>query len=89
MVNPTVNNEEEALYLFGCDLTPYSQLTQMLWCTVFILLFGVLHAYILEIIIYVPLSRAAIGLALTLGQYFVFAGLSYLESLIGEPIKRR
>lgn len=70
------------------NLTPYSQLTQFLCCTAFVFVFYLVFGYFLELI-FTPPEAKPISLFITLVQFLFTVGLSYTESLIREPIKRR
>uniref|UniRef100_A0A1E1WA90 Adenosine 3'-phospho 5'-phosphosulfate transporter 2 n=1 Tax=Pectinophora gossypiella TaxID=13191 RepID=A0A1E1WA90_PECGO len=70
------------------NITPYSQFTQFACCTIFIFVCYLAYGYILELIFSNPEVKP-ISLYITLVQFFITMALSYVESMIRSPIKRK
>ncbi|XP_048487767.1 adenosine 3'-phospho 5'-phosphosulfate transporter 2 [Plutella xylostella] len=70
------------------DLTSYSPLVQFLSCCVFVFLCYLAYGYFLELIFSAPEVKS-ISLYITLVQFIITTLLSYVETLIRSPIKRK
>lgn len=70
------------------NLTPYSSLTQFLSCTAIVFICYLAYGYFLELIFSKPEVKP-ISLFITLVQFCITMCLSYAESLIRNPIKRK
>ncbi|XP_063892840.1 adenosine 3'-phospho 5'-phosphosulfate transporter 2 isoform X1 [Helicoverpa armigera] len=70
------------------NLTPYSQLTQFLCCSIFVFVFYLAYGYFLELI-FAKSEVKPVSLYITLVQFLMTMALSYVESLIRNPIKRK
>lgn len=70
------------------NLTPYSELTQFLLCLIFVFVFYLAYGYFLELI-FSNTEVKPISLYITLVQFLMTMALSYVESLIRNPIKRK
>lgn len=70
------------------DITNYSQLTQFLCCSIFVFIFYLAYGYFLELIFAKPEVKP-VSLYITLVQFMITMLLSYGESWIRNPIKRK
>lgn len=70
------------------DITNYSKLTQFLSCSIFVFIFYLAYGYFLELIFAKPEVKP-ISLYITLVQFMITMLLSYGESWIRNPIKRK
>lgn len=86
---PTSQTDRSAEINILCfNLTPYNPLTQFLSCTAFVFVCYLAYGYFLELIFSKPEVKP-VSLYITLIQFFITTALSYVESLIRNPIKRR
>lgn len=81
----TTRNEVNILCF---DLTSYSPLVQFLTCCVFVFLCYLAYGYFLELIFSAPEVKS-ISLYITLVQFIITTLLSYVETLIRNPMKRK
>ncbi|KOB71867.1 Solute carrier family 35 member B3 isoform 1 [Operophtera brumata] len=84
--NQDVSKAEVNVLCF--NLTPYSQITQFLCCTAFVFICYLAYGYFLELIFSKP-DMKPVSLYITLIQFLITMALSYAESVIRNPIKRK
>lgn len=70
------------------NITPYSQFRQFLFCSVFVFICYLAYGYFLELIFSKPEVKS-VSLYITLVQFLITMSLSFGESLIRNPIKRK
>ncbi|XP_034831489.1 adenosine 3'-phospho 5'-phosphosulfate transporter 2 [Maniola hyperantus] len=70
------------------DITSFSPLLQFAVCSVFVFICYLAYGYFLELIFSVPEVKP-VSLYITLIQFLITMSLSYVESLIRNPIKRK
>lgn len=70
------------------NLTPYSQLTQFISCCIFVFICYLAYGYFLELI-FSGAETKPVSLYITFIQFVITVALSYVESLIRNPIKRK
>ncbi|XP_068618474.1 adenosine 3'-phospho 5'-phosphosulfate transporter 2 [Battus philenor] len=70
------------------DITPYSQLVQFLFCSAFVFVCYLAYGYYLELI-FSGAEVKPVSLYITLIQFLITMMLSFVESLIRNPIKRK
>ncbi|KAL0822736.1 hypothetical protein ABMA28_004752 [Loxostege sticticalis] len=91
LIEETSNGRESqktAINILCLDITPYSQLTQFLLCSAFVFVCYLAYGYFLELIFSRPEVKP-VSLYITLVQFIITMFLSYVESLIRNPIKRK
>lgn len=84
----TKERQKEEINILCFDITPYSQLTQFLCCSVFVFIFYLAYGYFLELIFSKPEVKH-VSLYITLVQFLMTTLFSYTEALIRDPIKRK
>ncbi|XP_072947795.1 adenosine 3'-phospho 5'-phosphosulfate transporter 2 [Epargyreus clarus] len=70
------------------DITPYSPLVQFICCSAFVFICYLAYGYFLELIFSVPEVKP-VSLYITFVQFAITTLLSFIESLIRNPIKRK
>lgn len=70
------------------NLTPYSELTQFSLCALFVFTFYLAYGYFVELI-FSDAEVKPVSLYMTLVQFLMTMALSFVESLIRNPIKRK
>lgn len=80
--------EQSEINILCFNITPYSELTQFLCCSVFVFICYLAYGYFLEYI-FSNADLKPISLYITLVQFLITMALSYFESLIRNPIKRK
>ncbi|XP_026732596.1 adenosine 3'-phospho 5'-phosphosulfate transporter 2 [Trichoplusia ni] len=70
------------------NLTPYSELTQFSLCALFVFIFYLAYGYFVELI-FSDAEVKPVSLYMTLVQFLMTMALSFVESLIRNPIKRK
>lgn len=81
-------SQKTAINILCLDITAYSQLTQFLLCSAFVFICYLAYGYFLELIFSGPEVKP-VSLYITLVQFLITMFLSYMESLIRNPIKRK
>lgn len=82
------DTQKTAINILCLDITHCSELTQFLLCTAFVFICYLAYGYFLELIFSGPEVKP-VSLFITLVQFLITTILSYLESLIRNPIKRK
>ncbi|KAL4713105.1 hypothetical protein ACJJTC_004491 [Scirpophaga incertulas] len=82
------SGQKTAINILCLDITPYSKLTQFALCSAFVFICYLAYGYFLELIFSGPEVKP-ISLYITLVQFLITMLLSYMESLIRNPIKRK
>ncbi|XP_013140088.1 PREDICTED: adenosine 3'-phospho 5'-phosphosulfate transporter 2 [Papilio polytes] len=70
------------------NITPYSQLVQFMCCSAFVFVCYLAYGYFLELI-FSKAEVKPVSLYITFVQFLITMLLSYVESLIRNPIKRK
>ncbi|XP_028171937.1 adenosine 3'-phospho 5'-phosphosulfate transporter 2 [Ostrinia furnacalis] len=86
--NGRESQKTAAINILCLDITPYSQLTQFLLCSAFVFICYLAYGYYLELI-FSGAEVKPVSLYITLVQFLITMFLSYVESLIRNPIKRK
>ena len=81
-------NKKSEINILCLDITPYSPLVQFLCCSIFVFICYLAYGYFLELIFTGPEVKPVI-LYINLVQFIITMMLSYIESLIRDPIKRK
>ncbi|XP_061715391.1 adenosine 3'-phospho 5'-phosphosulfate transporter 2 [Cydia pomonella] len=81
-------SQKTEINILCLNLTPYSQLTQFLCCCIFVFICYLAYGFYLELIFSEPQVKP-VSLYITLVQFIITMVLSYVESLIRNPIKRK
>ncbi|KAM3960761.1 adenosine 3'-phospho 5'-phosphosulfate transporter 2 [Aphomia sociella] len=82
------NDSKIEINILCLDITPYNQLTQFLCCSAFVFICYLAYGYFLELIFSAPEIKP-VSLYITLVQFLITMLLSYVESIIRNPIKRK
>ncbi|XP_060802701.1 adenosine 3'-phospho 5'-phosphosulfate transporter 2 [Amyelois transitella] len=82
------SNKKSEINILCLDLTPFSHLTQFACCTAFVFICYLGYGYYLELIFSAPEIKP-VSLYITLVQFLITMLLSYIESVIRNPIKRK
>lgn len=87
--DPNSKNIQKATINILCiDLTPYSHLVQFSCCAAFVFICYLAYGYFLEYVFSAP-EVQPVSLYITFVQFLITTLLSYIESLIRSPIKRK
>ncbi|XP_023946904.2 adenosine 3'-phospho 5'-phosphosulfate transporter 2 [Bicyclus anynana] len=85
----TTNGQRKSEVNILClDITSLSPLLQFVICSIFVFVCYLAYGYFLELIFSVPEVKP-VSLYITLVQFIITMSLSYVESLIRNPIKRK
>ncbi|KPJ12337.1 Adenosine 3'-phospho 5'-phosphosulfate transporter 2 [Papilio machaon] len=82
------DNSNTEINILCFNITPYSQLVQFLCCSAFVFVCYLAYGYFLELI-FSKAEVKPVSLYITLIQFLITMLLSYVESLIRNPIKRK
>lgn len=85
---PSNGSYKASINILCLDITHYSQLTQFLLCSGFVFVCYIAYGYFLELIFSQP-DVKPVSLYITLVQFIITTILSYVESKIRDPIKRK
>ncbi|XP_075978568.1 adenosine 3'-phospho 5'-phosphosulfate transporter 2 [Anticarsia gemmatalis] len=80
--------EKAEINILCFNITPYSQFKQFIFCSIFVFVCYLAYGYFLELIFAKPEVKS-VGVYITLVQFLITMSLSYGESLIRNPIKRK
>ncbi|KAJ8716274.1 hypothetical protein PYW08_013559 [Mythimna loreyi] len=80
--------EPTEINILCLNITPYSELTQFLCCSAFVFICYLAYGYFLELL-FSNAELKPVSFYITLVQFLITTVLSYLESLIRNPIKRK
>lgn len=86
--NNNGQNKKSEINILCLDITPYSPLVQFACCSIFVFVCYLAYGYFLELIFSKPEVKP-VSLYITLIQFLITMSLSYVESLIRNPIKRK
>nr|XP_026486929.1 adenosine 3'-phospho 5'-phosphosulfate transporter 2 [Vanessa tameamea]XP_026486930.1 adenosine 3'-phospho 5'-phosphosulfate transporter 2 [Vanessa tameamea]XP_026486932.1 adenosine 3'-phospho 5'-phosphosulfate transporter 2 [Vanessa tameamea] len=81
-------NKKSEINILCLDITPYSPLVQFACCSIFVFVCYLAYGYFLELI-FSKSEVKPVSLYITLVQFLITMSLSYVESIIRNPIKRK
>lgn len=81
-------NRKSEINILCLDITSCSPLVQFALCSLFVFVCYLAYGYFLELIFSAPEVKP-VSLYITLIQFMITMSLSYVESLIRNPIKRK
>ncbi|KAH9638988.1 hypothetical protein HF086_000914 [Spodoptera exigua] len=81
----TERTEQADINILCLDLKPFSFITQFMFCLIFVFIFYLAYGYYLELLF----ANSEVSFYITLVQFLITTALSYVESLIRSPIKRK